>query len=305
MLRLEDQWVWDSWLADTGTEYHLFFLQAPRSLGKETLRHFNATVGHAVSDDLRDWRVLPDALAPGSPGTWEDLAIWTGSMARRDGTWHMFYTGTTGSIGDVRQRVGLATSEDLEHWQKHPLNPLIELDARWYEHVEYDAWRDPWVVPDPDGEGYHALITARARVGSPDARGVVGHAWSPDLIEWEVRPPLSEPGEFGHLEVLQVEIVEDRPVLLFSTGVLRIGSARRARFPDEVSSSFLAFGETLLGPWDIAGARPLPVPDLYAARIVRDRAGEWQVMGFYDGSDRGEFRGEISDPIPLRDLGLV
>ncbi len=63
-------------------------------------------------------------------------------------------------------------------------------------------------------------------------------------------------------------------------------------------------GESLLGPWDIENARPILVPDLYSARIVRDRAGEWQVLGFIDGSERGAFVGEISDPIPLRSLGL-
>ena len=31
-------------------------------------RHHNATIGHAVSGDLRDWRVLPDALHPGAAG---------------------------------------------------------------------------------------------------------------------------------------------------------------------------------------------------------------------------------------------
>ena len=48
-----------------------------------------------------------------------------------------------------------------------------------------------------------------------DIRGVIGHAWSPDLVSWEVRAPLSEPGEFGHLEVPQVEIVRaDRQALV-------------------------------------------------------------------------------------------
>ena len=67
----------------------------------------------------------------------------------------------------------------------------------------------------------------------------------------------------------------------------------------------MAVGESLLGPWDIAGARRIPVPDLYAARLVRDRAGEWQVLGFYDGSAHGAFVGEISDPIPFKELGLM
>ena len=59
MLRLDDFYVWDSWVADDGDLYHLFFLQAPRSLGDPGMRHLSATVGHATS-------VGPGAL--GLPG---------------------------------------------------------------------------------------------------------------------------------------------------------------------------------------------------------------------------------------------
>jgi beta-fructofuranosidase len=296
--------VWDFWLADTGSEFHIFFLQAPRSLGDQVKRHWNATVGHAVSTNLRDWEVLGTALRPGPPGSWEDMATWTGSVIEHGGTWHMFYTGTRATDSGVEQRIAMATSTDLHTWSRHPANPVIELDPRWYERVEHEAWRDPWVLPDPGGDGFHALITARATTGEPDARGVIGHAWSADLLSWEVRPPLSEPGEFGHMEVPQVEVVDGTPVLLFSVGAERFGAARRRRLPGEISGTYLAVGEALLGPWDIAAARRIPVPDLYSARLVRDRAGEWQVLGFLDGSERGEFVGEISDPIPLRELGL-
>ena len=304
-LRLPDKWVWDSWIADTGSEFHIFYLQAPRSLGEESLRHRNATVGHAVSDDLRRWRVLDDALHPGPVGAWDDLAIWTGSVVERDGVWHMLYTGTTVTGAYVRQRVGLATSTDLVTWSKHASNPVVDLDSRWYEMEGYDAWRDPWVALDPDGQGFHLLITARARHGEPDARGVIGHAWSGDLVEWEVRPPLSEPGEFGHLEVPQAEVVDGTPLLLFSVAGDRFPAARRRRLPNESAGTFVATGRTLLGPWDFAGARRIPSPDLYAARLVRDRAGKWQVIGFRDGSTAGEFVGEIVDPIPYGDLGLI
>ena len=39
-------------------------------------------------------------------------------------------------------------------------------------------------MPDPDGDGWHMLITARAAHGPVDDRGVVGHAWSADLRTW-------------------------------------------------------------------------------------------------------------------------
>lgn len=303
-LRLPDRWVWDSWIADTGREFHLFYLQAPRSLEDQSDRHWHATVGHAVSTDLRDWRVLePDALGPGPAGSWEDMATWTGSVIEHEGTWYWLYTGGRAVPDGVDQRIGLATSTDLSTWVKHPRNPLIELDPRWYERVEHDAWRDPWITRVPGGDGFHALITARANRGPADARGVIGHAWSADLITWEVRPPLSEPGIFGHLEVPQVEIVDGKPVLLFSVAADRF-PASSAATPGEsqANTSFVAVGESLLGPWDIAGARPLAVPDLYAARLVRDRAGQWQVIGFHDGSEHGRFVGEIIDPVPFADV---
>jgi beta-fructofuranosidase len=309
-LRLSDRWVWDFWIADSGADYHLFYLQAPRSLEDAAQRHSRATVGHAVSQDLRTWTELGDALGPGPRGAWDDVATWTGSVIRHGGLWYMLYTGVSSAEEGLVQRVGLATSTDLTTWLKHPANPVSEADLRWYERLDLSAWhdqawRDPWVLADPDGDGFHALVCARVPEGAPDdSRGVIGHAWSADLVHWETRAPLSKPGEFGHLEVPQVEMIEGTPVLLFSTARLHTGQSRRTRLPDEPTGSFVAVGESLLGPWDITNARSIPVPDLYSARLIRDRAGAWQVLGFIDGSERGAFVGEISDPIPLREMGL-
>jgi beta-fructofuranosidase len=72
-LRFVDRWIWDFWFADDGTDRHVFYLQAPRSLGRPELRHRNATIGHAVSTDLRTWEVLPDVLGPGPAGRFDDL----------------------------------------------------------------------------------------------------------------------------------------------------------------------------------------------------------------------------------------
>ena len=64
MLRLDDLWVWDSWVADDGDLYHLFFLQAPRALEDPGKRHTAATVGHATSPDLVDWTYLGESFGP-------------------------------------------------------------------------------------------------------------------------------------------------------------------------------------------------------------------------------------------------
>jgi beta-fructofuranosidase len=129
-LRLDDHWVWDFWFAQDGPDVHVFFLQAPRSLGDPELRHRNARIGHAVSRDLRHWRVLPAPLPEARPGAFDDMATWTGSVYRADGAWHMFYTGISTAQDGAVQRVGLATSGDLMRWERQDL--VLEADPRWY-----------------------------------------------------------------------------------------------------------------------------------------------------------------------------
>ncbi len=306
MLQLTDRWIWDFWVADTGTEYHLFFLQAPRSLGDPDLRHRNARIGHAVSTDLSSWRLLPDALVPGSDGAWDDGATWTGSIIEHDGLWYLLYTGISGAEGGYVQRIGLATSSDLVTWTKHPDNPLIVADPRWYEQLDLDAWhdqawRDPWVFRDPTGDGFHALITARAATGPADGRGVVGHARSRDLVEWQVLPPLTEPGEFGQLEVPQVAEVEGRPYLLFSTAGQHVSSARIARLggPPQ-TGTYACVGSSPLGPFDLArDAAPVADSRFYSGRLVAARDGRPRLLAFLDQDRRGRFVGEISDPMEV------
>ncbi len=48
----------------------------------------------------------------------------------------------------------------------------------------------------------------------------------------------------------------------------------------------------------------LAMPNLYAARAVRDPEGVWVVLGFELEDESGGFGGRISDPIPL-DVALA
>ncbi|WP_129337855.1 glycosyl hydrolase family 32 [Cellulomonas endophytica] len=302
MLRLADHWVWDSWTAFDGTHHHLFFLRASRALQDPDRRHLRASVGHARSTDLRSWELLPDALVPADPDAWDDQATWTGSVVRADdGSWRMFYTGVSRADRGLVQRVGVARSDDLVTWHRDP-GPVTAADPRLYETLDQgdwfdEAWRDPWVLRDPDGDGWHMLVTARVRTGDPAGRSVVGHAVSADLERWEVRPPLTAPAGFGQVEVPQVAVVDGLPVLVFSCWPTHLAEARRRDWRQ--GGVWVARGEGLLGPWDMAAARPFAHPSLYAARLVEDPVtGGWALLGFRDTED-GRFVGEIADPVPV------
>ena len=306
MLRLPDHWVWDSWHAHDGAEHHLFFLRASRALLDPDRRHDRASIGHATSNDLRHWELQPDALVHSDPAAWDDRALWTGSVVRRpDGQWRMFFTAISHADQGRVQRIGTAVSDDLVAWSRSGDNPLLEADPRWYETLDLavwpeEAWRDPYVFADPGGDGWHMLITARAREGSAGGRGVVGHARSEDLVRWEVLPPLSEPAGFGQLEVMRVAVVDGQPVLMFSCWPDRMDRERQSRW--DGGGVWIAPGESLLGPWDIGGAVALEHPSLYAAQFIQDQAGAWNVLGFRDSED-GVFFGEIMDPLPIERSG--
>lgn len=303
MLRLEDHWVWDSWPAFDGERHHLFFLRASRALLDPDRRHQRASVGHVRSVDLEHWELMPDALVPADAPAWDDQATWTGSVVQApDGTWRMFYTGVSRAERGLVQRVGVARSDDLVTWHRQP-GPLLEADPRWYEkydgvHWFDEAWRDPWVLADPGGDGWHMLLTARVPDGDPAGRSVIGHATSPDLENWEVRPPLTAPAGWGQMEVPQVAVVDGLPVLVFCCWDDKLAERRRATW--QGGGMWVVPGESLLGPWDLDRATTFDHPSLYAARLVErlPGSGDWVLIGFRDTED-GRFVGEITDPLPV------
>lgn len=305
MLRLRDDWVWDSWIADDDERYHLFFLRAPRALKDPRRRHTAATIGHAISPGLVHWTVQADALQPAAIG-WDDLALWTGSVLRGDdGVWRLYYTAlsTSAGRGARDQRIGLAESEDLFTWRRVGDRPLVVPDPRWYRTLDEDAlasetWRDPFVYKDPGGDGWHMLITARARDAPRLRNGVLAHARSADMRTWDLGPPLTEPAGFGELEVSQVRIVNEQPLLLFTCHPVAQSAEQVDRFGPYCT--WYVLGDSPLGPWDIAGARPFEGdPKLSAAPLVQQRDGTWAFVGFRNQEPEGVLSFEIVDPIPV------
>lgn len=311
-IKLDNDWIWDSWYAHDGVRWHGFFLKAPKSLENPELRHFNVTQGHAISDDLVNWRHLGTMFAPATEPSWDDYTTWTGSVVQDDdGLWHLFYTGTSRADDGLYQRIGHATSTDLHNWQR--VGDGLCLDLTGPQATAYEAshavgfWhdramRDPWVMRDTDGDGWLMFFTARGEgVAEPNAGGAIGFATSPDLQNWTLQPPVFV-GGYGQLEVPQVFERNGRWYCLFCTAANHFSKDRAEATPGgPVSGSHYLVGDGPRGPWRVAEG-PFLDGDLpcrrYAARIVETDGG-LRIMGFADRPDGSEFGGYVMDPEPV------
>lgn len=309
MLSLKDHWVWDSWYLHDGTRWHCWYLKAPKSIGDPAKRHWNVSQGHAVSDDLINWRDHSTALAPSDRG-WDDFTTWTGSVLKGDdGQYHYFYTGTSRAEDGMIQRIGHAAGADLEIWERvgdgfcldleGPNSVLYETDwkGRWHDR----AMRDPWVMKDPEGDGWLMYFTARVQdVEETNAAGCIGLATSPDLCQWTLQPPIYV-GSWGQLEVPQVFEFGGTWYCLFCMVEGHQSKACLADYGPSGRGNHYLIAESAHGPWRLPDGPFLDVKaERYAAKIV-DHNG-LQILGFKDGETRGAFGGYIMDPAPVTRL---
>lgn len=110
--------------------YHLFHLVLPN----------HDYIAHAVSQDGFVWRRVENALFIGHPGQWDDDMLWTMHVSRnpyQPNEWRMFYTGLSRQESGRIQRVGLARSADLYHWEK--MIPVI-IPSKYRVHIMSPAY---------------------------------------------------------------------------------------------------------------------------------------------------------------------
>lgn len=332
----EGQLAWDLWVVERDGEYHLFHLQAPPGLHPE-LRHGRATVGHAVSRDLRSWQSVGTAFAPSAPGGWDDRTIWTGSILAHDGAYAFLYTALRRGQGLV-QRIGLATSPDLETWTRRGAGPVLRADPAHYQTdgggpLRVEDWRDPYLCR-VEGR-VHAFITARTRpppacsplrisadharefmaIAAPAAlrapllangplagRGCIALATSDDLQGWTVEPPLFAPGRYGMLECPQYLEHEGASYLLFSTwaGTYTRAWARQIGGAHTGLHGYVA--DALRGEYRPVNGNGVVLGSdsgCYATRLVRGPDGGWQALS-WQRRGRGKFRIEPPWPVEVR-----
>lgn len=315
VIALKDQFIWDSWYVHDGTVWHGYFLKAPRSIGDPELRHFNVSYGHATSTDLVNWDHLGETFRPAESPAWDDYTTWTGSTVKGDdGLWHLYYTGTNKAEGGMFQRIGHATSTDMHNWTRVGDGLILDFEgpnASLYEVNHEGVWhdralRDPWVMKDPDGDGWLMYFTARsANIPEANAGGCVGFATSADGYIWTLEPPVFT-GGYGQLEVPQVFKANGQWYCLFCTAAEHF-SQHQAEITagGPVTGNHYLIGDSPRGPWRIApgfldGDQP---GRRYAARILDTSQtqpdGGLVILGFADRPDGVPFVGHIMDPDPV------
>ena len=307
------RYVWDFWTVRDGETTHLYYLNAPRDLPSPDDRHGRAVIGHATSRDLVTWADHGVSLFPSTAPAWDDGTTWTGSTIKRpDGKWMMFYTGTTKREGIFFQRIGAALSDDLHNWTKLPGNPILSCDWRWYEPYDFaakgerpwhdEAWRDPWVYPDPEGNGWRMLFTAREKDGPAKGRGVIAQATSPDLLTWTAGPPFIRSGHFGEMEVPQLFQIGDWWYCLFCNAGRNQNPTYEPKGGVRFSGTHYLRARSPEGPFEMCEDRFMAGdPDwrLYAGRMVEGHGGQKLFMAFLNTLPDGSFGGTLSDAMPL------
>ncbi len=279
--------------------YHLFHLVLPN----------HDFIAHAVSTDALNWRRVKNALFIGDPGSWDDLMLWTMHVSpdpHRDGCWRMFYTGLSRRDHGKYQRLGMAFSNDLYHWQKSPVHwvdhrgpndPELVKEARrqcrsdtadsrnalFEENSCFPLQPDPqhyeasleegrqWIsFRDPfyyhDGKNGWLLAAGRVNKGSIVRRGCVALMKEVKPNHFVGQPALHHPRLYDDVEVPNLIVVDDDHYLI---GSIREDAKIHYWHTDKFGNRWQSYHDNVL----LAQGN-------YAARVCRDEQG-WLLWNFY------------------------
>lgn len=219
--------VGDTWYFHREGLTHCIHMQQRCPGSTADLREEGA-LGHAVSRDLIHWETCKTALYRGEDGSYDDLDLWTGSVIEHEGLLYLFYTARCSAHpGD--NYIALATSRDGENWVKHPGNPIITPDPRWYHGVANPTrlachgrpivdCRDLCVVRDQEKGGFWGFYAARQPGDECAVTSVIALCHSDDLVHWEQFPPCFAPGKYACIEVPDVFYLSGKWYMLCLTG---------------------------------------------------------------------------------------
>lgn len=175
-------------------EYHLFYLKAPL----EPKRHGASftSYAHISSRDFLHWTEHPLAIIP-EEGAPDSQGCWTGSVIEKDGVFYLFYTGHDPEHPARPQSICLATSRNLDDWEKYPSNPILLPNPN---QNDIRHWRDPFVFWNEEESCYWMTITTVMAADGLWKGGALVVARSSDLLQWTVGEVFYHPGNHNYPE---------------------------------------------------------------------------------------------------------
>lgn len=270
-------------------EYHVFHLSPPYySLGTvEAQIRSRDTQRHIVSRDLVHWKVLRPALLPGQPGDIDEDGCWTGSCIKKDGIWYLFYCAFDYDAENP-QKICLATSEDGEHFTKHPDFPTLR-PASWLEQIDY---RDSYVFWNEDENTYWMILAARYADGGPfHRRGTITYRTSDDLWNWSEDHELYSPWSIVCPECPEMFKLGDYWYLCFS------------HFGENAKTTYRV-SKSCHGPWRVPKLPGFDGRRFYAAKTLYDGKRRVQWGNIYEREEltnksRWTYAGDMALPREL------
>lgn len=247
--------------------YHLFYQHNPYDAAWGSM-HW----GHAISEDFLNWKHLPIALAPSE--SYDDDSeggCFSGTAIIKDRKMYLFYTGSVIKDGKTIQTQCLATSTDFIHFEKHPSNPIIELEN--VEGGDPAFFRDPKVWYEEDAGEYFMIVGA-----SIDGKGNVLLYRSTDLIDWRFSGPLVDYDEnLGSMwECPDMFRLDDKYILLFSP--MHLDGKTTLYMTGEMDIQKGKFKYDHIGRIDHGF-------DFYAPQTLLDEKGRRLMIGWQNGWD--------------------
>jgi sucrose-6-phosphate hydrolase SacC (GH32 family) len=173
------EYMKDYFVYKDGDTFHLFYNVGNAGATQDWQEPGNEKAfGHATSKDLKTWEHHPRILEV-VPGTWEGQVVSAPSIIKEGDTYYMFYTGFDDRVLG-KQAIGMATSKDLFHWERHPGNPVYEAPP-WTIRNE-SGWldcRDAHIIKHGDEFLLYTMVT------TDKMEGAISLASSTDLKTWK------------------------------------------------------------------------------------------------------------------------
>jgi hypothetical protein len=285
---------WDFWYVHSNGLYYVFYLQ---SLRDAPVRFVYSTIGMATSPDLIHWTEYGEVLRANPRGQWNDAWVATGSSWWVDDHWQMVFTGQSSTS---YRGIGLARSDDLEHWTRIGSGPVtlnqppfvVPESDYWQEkgypvgqRLTYTVLADPYVYPEPVDGWYYMVVNALLDGAPLEQRGCIPMLRSRDGRVWDSVGIIAHPKIFDQMETPELWKHGDRWYLIF--GAARANPVYRA--------TMVYTAPTMFGPFEPSPRPEITLPDnpgwFYVAKVVTNPQGQDVLMGHVGGT--------LSHPYPV------